>query len=64
MKYRVYKLNQKGKQQIGSGVIQEHQWAQISREVYKFSDEDQTDNKIKALNIYGLTVDPVTTQYL
>jgi hypothetical protein len=35
LNYTVYVLRQNSKQRIGAGRIQEHQWAQVSREMYK-----------------------------
>jgi bisphosphoglycerate-independent phosphoglycerate mutase (AlkP superfamily) len=63
VKYRVFALSEKGKRCIGSGAILEHQWTQISKEIYKQGTEEIFEN-IKNLNIYGLTLEPTVAQYL
>lgn len=60
LNYAVYAVSQEGKRRIGGGRIQEHQWAQLSREPYRQEGQERGSQ----LNVYGLEAAPVVAQYL
>lgn len=62
--YSVYSLNNEGKKLRGSGVIKEHQWIQLtSFSTNKNVEEIYGEGRL-ALDMIGLKVETIETQYL